>query len=81
LKPTFLFIYIKTSSLLWGRLLSINVPWDRESSDVQSPGDEPPASGIQSYPLTVASRLLSPQSAEGKTQRLMVRQLSTVRST
>ena len=48
---------------------------------VRSDGDEPPASGFQSYPLTVASRLLSPQSEEGKTHRLMVKQLSTVRNT
>lgn len=48
---------------------------------VRSDGDEPPASGFQSYPVTVASRLLSPQSEEGKTHRLMVKQLSTVRNT
>ena len=48
---------------------------------VQSPGHEPPASGFKPCPLTVASRLLSPHRTEGKTHRLMVKQLSTVRST
>ena len=48
---------------------------------VQSSGVEPPASGFQSQPLTVASRLLCPYNAEDKTLRLMVKQLPTARNT
>ena len=48
---------------------------------VQSSGVEPPASGFQSQPLTVASRLLCPHNSEDKTLRSMVKQLPTASNT
>ena len=52
----------------------------KNSIMAQSSGVECPASGFQSWPLTVVSRLLSPHSTEDKTPRLMVKQLSTAKN-
>lgn len=60
---------------MWGTIF----PGVRNSITVQSSGVEPPASGFQSQPLTVASRLLCPHNPEDKTLRLMVKQLPTDR--
>ena len=48
---------------------------------ILSLGVEPSASGFQSPPLTVASRLFCPQRAKGKTPKVMVKQRSTVTNT
>ena len=55
-------------------------PGVKSSIMVQSSGVECPSSGFQSWPLTVASRLLSPHNTEDKTSRLMVKQLSIARN-
>ena len=46
---------------------------------IQSSGVEPPVSGFQSQPLTVASRLLHPHNTESS--RLIVKQLFIARNT
>ena len=48
---------------------------------ILSLGVEPSASGFQSPPFTVASRLFCPQRAKGKTPKVMVKQCSTVTNT
>ena len=63
---------------LWGELVSINVPWSQEFSDVLELTLLLLAFGLS---LTVASRLLHPYSIEDKTPRLLVKQFSTARNT
>ena len=65
-------------------LLSINVPWSQEFSDVLRSSQDFDLSLLLlvfSFVFTVASRLLHLYSTDDKTPRLMVKSVSTVRDT